>query len=214
MRLKNNKMTPLEKQTLALAGIFQSAILVDELAKTGQIDRESLENAIRSILTLNPKSFEDVFNGRETLETGLKTLESALAQNGRGVSREVLQYSMAIIAVQQKMEKRPDLMDALSKELDRAVSQHEYFNDFLHESVIASTARCYQNSVSQLNFRIRVTGNPTHLQNPKVAEKVRAVLLFGVRCALLWRQSGGRRWHFMLNRKKLKHSAHQLLDVA
>ena len=206
--------TPLQKQTLALAAIFQSATLVDQLAKTGQIDNGQLQNSIQTILNLNPANFEDVFNGRENLTLGLKVLEKALAKSGQGVTREVLQYSMAIIAVQQKIIKRTDLMDKLSKELDRAVSQHQYFNDYLHESVIASTASCYQNSVSQLNFRIRVTGNPTHLQNPKVAERVRAVLLFGVRSAILWRQSGGRRWHFMINRKNLQKTAVQLLDVA
>jgi len=206
--------TTVERQTLALAAIFQSAALVDKLAKTGQIESDQLQNSIRTILNLNPTDFEDVFNGRQSLVFGLQTLDSALAKNGQGVSREVLQYAMAIIAVQQKMVKRSDLMEKLSKELDRAVNQHQYFNDYLHESVVASTASCYQNSVSQLNFRIRVTGNPTHLQNAKVAERVRAILLFGVRSALLWRQNGGKRWHFMLNRKTLQQTARHLLNVA
>jgi high frequency lysogenization protein len=204
----------LENQTLALAGVFQAASLVDQLAKSGNLETDLLENSIRSILNLDPSSFEDVFNGRESIEFGLTALSKALAKNGNGVSREVLQYAMAIIAVQNKVEKRPDLMEKLSKGLDRAVSQREYFNEYLHESVISSIAQCYQDSVSQLSFRIRVTGNPAHLQNPKVAEKVRALLLFGVRCTILWRQSGGRRWHLMINRQKIKHTANELLDVA
>jgi high frequency lysogenization protein len=204
----------LENQTLALAGVFQAALLVDQLAKSGSIEVELLENSIRSILNLEPSSFEDVFNGRDNISVGLNVLSKALAKNGHGVSREVLQYAMAIIAVQNKIEKRQDLLDTLSKGLDRAVTQKSYFNEYLHESVVSSIAQCYQDSISQLSFRIRVTGNPTHLQNPKTAEKVRILLLFGVRCALLWRQSGGRRWHFMLNRQKIKHTANRLLDVA
>jgi high frequency lysogenization protein len=207
-------ISPLEKQTLALAGVFQAAALVDQIAKTGEIDSAVLKNCIQTILNLEPSSFEDVFNGRSEVSFGLKTLKEALAKNGRGVSREVLQYSMAIIAVQNKIVKRNDLLDELTKGLERAVDQQKYFDDYLHEAVIGSTARCYQNSISQLSFRIRVTGNPTHLQNPKVAEKVRAILLYGVRCALLWRQSGGRRWHFMVHRQKLKQSADSMLDVA
>lgn len=204
----------LDKQTLALAGVFQSAALVDKLAKTGQIDSEALESSLKTILNLNPTSFEDVFGERDNIEFGLKHLNDALARNGRGVSREILQYAMAIIAVQSKLSKQPELMDTLSRELDRAVEQHNYFNDYLHESVIAAAARCYQNSISKLNFRIRVTGNPVHLQDAKVAEKVRTLLLYGVRCALLWRQSGGRRWDFMINRQKLKSAAQAMLNVA
>jgi high frequency lysogenization protein len=207
-------MTPLDKQTLALAGIFQSAALVDKLAKTGQLDPLVLENALKTILNLNPESFEDIFESKQHIMFGLKNLSDALARNGRGVSREVLQYAMAIIAVQGKLSKRQDLMDSLGKELDRAFEQQQYFGDYLHESVLAAAARCYQNSVSKLNFRIRVTGNPTYLQDPKTAEKVRTLLLYGVRCALLWRQNGGRRWDFMLNRQKLKNSAQKHLDVA
>lgn len=207
-------MNALDKQTLALAGVFQSAALVDKLAKTGQLDAIYLENSLRTILNLNPESFEDVFESKQHLAFGLKSLNDALARNGRGVSREVLQYAMAIIAVQGKLSKRRDLMDSLGKELDRAVEQQQYFGDFLHDSVIAAAARCYQNSVSKLNFRIRVTGNPTYLQDPKTAEKVRTLLLYGVRCALLWRQNGGRRWDFMVNRQKLKNNAQKHMDVA
>lgn len=206
--------TTLENQTLALAGIFQSAYFVDQLAKNGSVDSTALSHMVESVLNLEPDSYEGVFGGRSNLEQGLKVLERSLNKTGQGLSREVLHYAMSIIAVQGKLSKRDDLMNELSKGLDRAVSQKQYFDDYLHESVIASVATCYQNSVSQLSFRIRVTGNPTHLQNPKIAEKVRTILLFGVRCALLWRQSGGRRWQLMIHRQKIKATANQLLDVA
>lgn len=203
----------ISQQTLALAGVFQAAKLVDRLAKSGMIDIEQLEVTVQSILNLNPSSYEDVFDGRANLTTGLNSLKEAMAKNGRGVNREVLQYAMGIIAVQNKLQKRPDLMEALSNGLDRTVEQQKYFDSYSHEAVVASTALCYENSVSKLSFRIRVTGNPTHLQNPKVAEKVRTILLFGVRCAILWRQAGGHRWHFLTNRKAIKDCADGLLSV-
>ncbi len=206
--------TNLTNQTLALAGIFQAASLVDQLARTGQIEPDDLEIIIRSILNLNPTSFEDVFHGKRNLAKGLKVLQESLAKNGLGVSREVLQYSMGIIAVQAKLQKQPELMDKLSSALDRTVEQQHYFDSFTHESVISSTAQCYENSISKLKFRIKVTGNPAHLQNPKVAEKIRAILLFGVRSALLWRQSGGHRWHFLLYRQQLKQRAVELQGMA
>jgi len=206
--------TNLSYQTMALAGIFQAASLVDQLAKSGELDSDQLTNALKTVLNLAPSSFDDVFNGPASLDHGLTILNTALAKNGRGVGREVLQYAMAIMAVQAKLDKRSDLMNELSKALTRTAEQQRYFDSYSHEAVIGSAARCYQNSISQLNFRIRVTGNPTHLQNPKVAEKVRTLLLYGVRCALLWRQSGGRRWHLMWYRQKLHRAAQAMIDVA
>ena len=204
-------MSSLHKQTLALAGVFQAASVVEQLAKTGNVDNQVLENMLQTILNLNPITFEDVFKGKQNMRIGLNKLSDALAKNGHGVSREVLQYAMSILTVQVKLDKRGDLMEALNKGLDRAVDQQAYFNDYLHESVISAAASCYQNSVSKLNFRIRVTGNPVYLQNNRIAEKVRAILLYGVRCALLWRRSGGRRWHLMLQRDKLQKEASQIL---
>lgn len=201
-------------QTMALAGVFQAAGLVDQLAKTGAIESNLMSSAVDTILNLNPSSYDELFNENNNIRDGLRVLQDALAKNGTGVGREVLQYAMAIIAVQSKLEKRDDLMTELSKGLDRAVQQKKYFNDPMHQSVLASTASCYQNSISQLSFRIRVTGNPSHLQNTQVAEKVRTLLLFGVRCAFLWRQAGGRRWHFMVSRQKLLQQAAELRNVA
>ena len=58
-------------------------------------------------------------------------------------------------------------------------------------------------ALSTFRFRIQVTGDVRHLQNPLVVHKIRAILLAGIRSALLWRQVGGKRWHFIVYRKKL-----------
>jgi high frequency lysogenization protein len=203
-----------KNQALALCGVFQAAHLVDQLAKDGRIDSEKLEHAVQTILNLNPSSYEELFADYAQFATGAETLLKALSKNGRGVNKEVLQYAMSIITVQGKLTKRRDLMEELSHGLDRAVDQHAYFNDYLHTAIIGSTATCYQSSVSKLNFRIRVTGNPTHLQNPKIADQVRTLLLYGVRCAMLWRHAGGRRWHFLTSRTRLYRAAEGLSHLA
>lgn len=201
-------------QTLALAGVFQAATAVDKLAREGRIEPELLSAMVESVLNLNPESFDDIFKGTNNLTLGLNTLTYALAKHGHGVSKDVLQYGMSIITAQTKLSKRADLMNALSTGLNRAVDQHAYFNDFLHESVISSTATTYQNSVSKLDFRIRIIGNPTYLQNNRVADQVRSILLFGVRCAFLWRQQGGRRWQLLTSRSALLREAKALSRVA
>ena len=58
-------------------------------------------------------------------------------------------------------------------------------------------------SISTLGKRIQVTGNPELLQQSRVADEIRSLLLGGVRFAWLWHQLGGRRWHLILRRRAL-----------
>ena len=199
-----------KNQVLALSGVFQAAYLVDKLAKEGRIDKNLLEHTVKTILNLNPASYDEIFPDYLLFEAGAEMLVKALSKNGLGINKEVLQYAMSILTVQGKLAKRNDLMTDLASGLDRAVDQQAYFNDYLHSSILSSTANCYQSSVSKLNFRIRVTGNPAHLQDTKVAEQVRTLLLYGVRCAILWRHAGGRRWHFLTSRTRLLRAAQGL----
>lgn len=207
-------MTQFNHQVMALAGVFQAAILVDQLARQGRVEPDDLALCIRSVLNLNPASVEEVYSGVNGVRTGLQGLRDVLSRRGGGVSPQVMRYAMSIVHAQRKLTARDDLMDALSQSLERAVEQFHYFDDPLHESVVGAAAHCYQQSVSKLNFRIRVTGNPTHLQNPRIANQVRALLLFGVRSAHLWHQQGGRRWQILFRRGRLQESASRMLAGA
>ena len=59
-----------------------------------------------------------------------------------------------------------------------------------------------------------VKGEPPHLQNPDNINKIRALLLAGIRSAMLWRQVGGLRRHIIFNRRKLLTITHRLLASA
>jgi len=206
-------MNHFNNQVMALAGVFQAAVLVEQLARHGSIDNDEMARCIRSVLNLNPGSVEDVYEGKAGLQTGLKGLKDVLSKRGQGVSPEVLRYAMGILHAQRKLYARDDLMDNLTRLITRAVDQYGYFDDPLHESVVGAVANCYQESVSKLNFRIRVVGNPTYLQNSRVADQVRALLLFGVRSAHLWQQQGGRRWQILFRRNRIHDTVQEMLGA-
>lgn len=207
-------MNHFNHQVMALAGVFQAAMLVEQIARHGQIDDDDLALCIRSVLNLNPASVEDVYSGVTGVRTGLEGLGKVLSKRGKGISPEVLRYAMGLLHAQRKLFARDDLMNNLTQGLQRAADQLRYFDDPLHESVIGGVANCYQESVSRLNFRIRVMGNPTYLQNPRIADQVRAILLFGVRSAHLWHQQGGRRWQILFRRNRIYNSTQDLLARA
>ena len=200
----------IKEQTLALAGVMQAASLVDELARKGQIDEQELTTAVDSILNTDPSSVVDVFGHIPNLRIGLTSLRALLSREGQGVAAETIRYGMSLLHIEGKLRKRKDLMEQLSKGIERTQGQLEYFDSHTHESVVGSLANTYLDSVSHLNFRIQVTGNPTLLQDDRIASRIRAVLLFGIRSAILWQQVGGKRWHFIVQRGRLLSAAREL----
>ena len=83
-----------------------------------------------------------------------------------------------------------------------------------HPNMIARLAEIYSNSISQLGPRIMIKGDQSHLANPDNAAKIRALLLAGVRAALLWRQAGGSRWNLIFARGAMQKEAQQFLKNA
>ena len=69
--------------------------------------------------------------------------------------------------------------------------------------VIARFADIYQRTLSELKPRIQVYGDAGFLQQPDNINRVRALLLTGIRAAVLWQQKGGRRWQFLFQSGKL-----------
>lgn len=197
-------------QILALAGMVQSAILVDELARNGSVSPEELQTAVQAVVNLEPDSVEDIYGGVSALHTGFIGLKKLLGREPSGIHQEVVRYVMSMIHIESKMRNRHELLDKLTSGLERAKGQSEYFSDPIHDSVVGSLASAYVDSVSQLNFRIQVTGNPTLLQDERMAGRIRTLLLFGVRSAFLWQQKGGRRWHFLFFRKKIRKAAQEI----
>ena len=49
----------LKDQTLALAGVFQAANLVQQIAHNGQCNEASLKTSIRSLFATNPEQYAD-----------------------------------------------------------------------------------------------------------------------------------------------------------
>mgnify|MGYP000520694154 CR=1 FL=1 len=76
--------------------------------------------------------------------------------------------------------------------------QHEREDAQAHD-----IAELYTRTVSKMTPRIIVSGQPQYLQNPRVTDWIRTLLLAGLRSATLWQQLGGGRFDLMFRRKKL-----------
>lgn len=204
-------MSDPRQQLIALGAVFESAALVDKLARTGQISEAPLGCMLGSLLARNPASTLDVYGGDSlNLRDGFKALASALEHKPGSLQREPLRYALAMLTLERQLDKRGDMLDLIGQRLDQVEQQVQHFG-LVHENVIASFASIYQDTLSTFRQRIQVHGDMRHLQVSSNAARIRALLLAGIRSARLWRQLGGSRWQMVFSRRRLLNELYPLL---
>ena len=197
-------------QTIALAGVAQAVYLVKQIAKTGAADQDAMEASIGSILQIDSDSVEDIYGGLEGVKIGLQQLDKQLIGNEIS-DPEQARYAASLIFLEKQLSKNPNMLKTITIGIERAQAQSEHFGT-LHENVLANLGDLYHSTVSTLMPRIMVNGEQVYLSNLDNVNKIRSLLLAGIRSALLWRQCGGTRWKFLLFRKRLQDEIQRLLD--
>lgn len=196
-------MSPTEEQLIALGAVFEAAVLVDRIARTGQAPIPQLGCMLGSLLARNPHSTLEIYGGDDlSLRDGYRALVGALERDSSALQREPLRYALAMIGLERQLDKRGDMLQVIGSRLDQIQQQVEHFG-LTHENVVASFGGLYQDTLSTFRQRIQVQGDMRHLQQPDNAAKIRALLMAGIRSARLWRQLGGRRWQMIFGRRKL-----------
>lgn len=201
-------------QTLALAGVFQAAAQVQQVAHTGQCTDSSFETSVRSLFATDPDTTLDVYGGElKDLREGLTTLANVLSQQSKPQDIEVLRYALNLVHLESKLNRNKDMMSVLGSRIDQARHTASHFG-YLHSNLIANLASIYTDTISTFRMRIQVTGDPATLQREENAARVRTLLLAGIRSAVLWRQSGGRRWQLVFSRRRVIATAKELAEKA
>lgn len=187
------------EQTLALAGIYQVASLVKQIANTGKANNAHIESSLETLFRFDAGSVEDIYGSVAGVSHGVKILHQHLVERtSRDV--EITKYAISLIMLEKKLSANPGMLDEISERLKKIESQFEFFS-LCHENTFAKLGQVYKDTISTLGPKIIVTGEQPYLSNESNASKVRALLLAGIRSAVLWRQCGGSRWQFLFGRK-------------
>jgi high frequency lysogenization protein len=195
--------------TIALAGMLQSVALVRELTQTGRTNKPAFESTIHSILRINAKSVPEVFGGIYGVKLGLEKIVHAFDAR-QTTDRLQNRYLLSLIYLQKKLSRSPKILMTLMKRLEQIRKQADYFS-ITHPTVISNLADIYLTTISTFHFRVVILGTERVLHAKENMEKVRALLLSGVRAAVLWRQVGGSRLQILFSRAKIKACAEMLL---
>ncbi|WP_027328992.1 high frequency lysogenization protein HflD [Marinimicrobium agarilyticum] len=203
----------LDNICIALAGLFQASGLVEQIAKTGYVPSDAYRCSIESLFAMDPPDTRSVYgHSLANLTFGLEILQETL-EPGNQRHKDALRYSLGILHLQRKLSARKDMMGVLGTRLKQAARQAEHFST-THENVVGNLADLYKETISTFRFRIQVTGDHDYLQQARIANQVRALLLAGIRSATLWRQIGGSRWQLLFKRRKMAATVDRLLREA
>lgn len=199
-------------RTRALAGVFQAAALVKDLASNQRFNSLAYETTIGTVFQLDPESVLDIYGDDKSLSTGLTTLEAVLKNTQTTELVDTIRYALGLIHIESMLQKKTDLLDILRQRVERSVDQAKHFDSVINETVIAQLADIYLDTLGTFKYRIQVKGDAEILQQETYANRVRAIFLAGVRSAMLWRQLGGKRWHLMLFRKRELENVKTLIN--
>lgn len=204
-----------EYQVIALAGVTQSAVLVHDLATRGIVQETDAAATINSLLVLNPASVADIYPNVSHLHLGLSSLQSILSNERSRTYVEIVRYMLGILVLRSRLMSNPAMQAKLRDglQLVEPINLQRHANldhsamasaDLSVERTFEQLARLYQDTISTLSYRIQVQGKIEHLKNDQVTLRIRALLLAGIRAAVLWYQLGGRRWRVLFHRKRIQ----------
>ena len=196
------------EQQLALAGVCQVATLVQAIARKGSCDETAFEASISSVLVTEPENPQQVFGSLANLRIGFGTLAAQLDGNSKKKDAELTRYIASILSLERKLNRNQASLASLGERISHAQRQLAHI-DFESNQNLASLASIYTDVVSPLAPKIQVAGNPSYLSLESNQQKVRALLLAGVRAAVLWRQMGGKRRQILFSRKAILAASKQ-----
>lgn len=199
----------LEQQTIALAGVAQAARLVDQISRTGSYPAEFLEPSIHSLFEFDPDNVAAIFGGLAGVKLGLNNLSAMLASRQADENREIVRYVLNMLYLERKFAASNEMMSVVHSRLEHTSFKAEHFAGHVND-VCHSVSGIYQDTLSKMRFRIKVSGSAQHLQDKVNADIIRALLLAGIRSAFLWRQLGGRRWRLLFERKRILQTSQNL----
>lgn len=190
-------------RVIALAALLQAVTLVQQIAETGQVDEAEFETLLKSLIVTDAASTEAVYGDLSQLKMGFIQLNKQLSKSKDKRDIILLRYVISLLHLERKLAKRPAMLDLISREIDQIPQQIDYFGNINSPQVIARLADIYHRTISELSPRVQVHGESGFLQQADNVNRIRALLLAGIRAAILWHQKGGRRWQFIFQSNKM-----------
>ena len=191
-------------RTIALAALLQSVHLVHNIAVSGQADQTDINTLLNSLIVSDADTTEAVYGKLSNLKTGLDQLHIQLVVQKSKHELTQVQYAVNLMRLASKLSKYDSLMKVITEEIDQIPQYIEQYGEIQNEQVLTQISTTYKRTVSNLTPFINVHGDESNLQNTHNANLIRALLLAGIRAAILWHQKGGSYWQLLFQSNKIE----------
>ncbi len=195
---------------IALAGMFQAANLVHDIAYAGRYNEESANASIHSLFQIDAENVPAVYGGLDGIAAGLNQIIVQFTSKKKR-NTEITGYVIAMMHLERKLSNQPEMLTHIANGIHIASSRLVHF-PMLHQNILGQLADIYSETVSTLQPRIMVHGDPMRLQDRDNINSIRSLLLAGIRSATLWHQCGGTRFKIILSRNRIISSAERLIE--
>ncbi len=198
-------------KTIALAGMHQALTQVQQIAWETHYDYLQIDTCLSSLFVRNPDTYLDVFGSVENLCPGLIALRASFTEKQNKMALERGRYMVSLMVLSKNFNNNKTLEEQVGTTLsllEEPASNLQEQRDY----VIERLAQLYQNAISPLNPRVIVYGNPQTLKNETNAATIRAMLMAGLRSAVLWYQAGGNQLNLLLGKSKYLKTIEQMLS--
>ncbi len=204
-------------RTIALTACIQHAWWAHRLAQHGEFRIDRLNYAVTNILCTDPDELMDVYGSVNDLKSGIQIARILLSKNAsQDINRAevalITGYVGQLIKISSRLLSSQAAIHELAEHLKKISA--EIINT--EDPPVSKIAQAYMETISPIAPRIMIQGNGIYLQNDEFAAGIRTHLLAAVRSAVLWRQCGGKLWHFIFQRNtylmeinKLQQEVHE-----
>ena len=203
-------MKNLENQTISLAAIYQSCLIIQEIAWHGKFNKDNLEILINGIFITSPSSIYYVYKNIIDLTSGLNLLKHQFTGNNK--NHEINKYFDSLLKLSNGLEKNEKITQDIQHEL---IDLKDIFDnkEITIDDKSTKISTLYTNTLSKIEPRIIISGDNKYLKDPMVASKIRTSLFVGLRSIFLWKEYGGSKIKNFFFKSRIVREIDRLLAI-
>ncbi|NVK30516.1 MAG: DUF489 family protein [Gammaproteobacteria bacterium] len=190
-----------DEQLLSLGACALCVEQAHRVANSGVYDTSLADTLLNSVLEQTPSSLSVLYDDR--VEQFGKRLLKNLFMEPDGRTKAIAAPLMQMLQVSKVVAQRSTVNGPLGNAISTLAAELTEVEEFDQPVIYQSYAKIYSDHVSGLKPRVMIQGKQQHLQSEENVQKIRTLLLCGLRAAVVWRQYGGRRWDLFLKRSRI-----------
>tara|TARA_B100001250_G_C19794008_1_gene787921 strand:- start:1543 stop:2160 length:618 start_codon:yes stop_codon:yes gene_type:complete len=184
---------------MSLCALLQCAHLIDKISISNIENNNEIEVLIKSIYIKDTNDSIKIYKDKKNLFLGFTTLKKILAGNNDISLINIQKYILSILLIQKNLNKINSLKDLIRKKIDN-YQENSMMATNLDDLILYSEA-IYTDHISIIKPRVIISGKKEYLEVN--SSLIRALLLSGIRAAILWSNHGGSKWQLMFRRKEI-----------